>query len=137
MASRQTRLRETHRTGIRRHTSVGRVCRGQHLSYHFPVDVVVSPQRRFLFSLMLRRPPRSTLFPYTTLFRSVLMNLPSLSNFTMRALVLPPWPSATKISPFGAVTTADGALNSSAPLPGCPALPSASSNFPSGLNLNT
>src|SRR5438034_1980679 len=26
---------------------------------------------RFLFFLMLRRPPRSTLFPYTTLFRSV------------------------------------------------------------------
>src|SRR5437879_13063655 len=26
----------------------------------------------FLFFLMLRRPPRSTLFPYTTLFRSVI-----------------------------------------------------------------
>src|SRR5689334_23456032 len=26
----------------------------------------------FFFFLMLRRPPRSTLFPYTTLFRSVL-----------------------------------------------------------------
>src|ERR1039457_7371956 len=26
---------------------------------------------RFLFFLMIRRPPRSTLFPYTTLFRSV------------------------------------------------------------------
>src|SRR2546429_10033548 len=25
---------------------------------------------RFLFFLMIRRPPRSTLFPYTTLFRS-------------------------------------------------------------------
>src|SRR5687768_17898640 len=25
----------------------------------------------FFFSLMIRRPPRSTLFPYTTLFRSV------------------------------------------------------------------
>src|SRR3712207_9049673 len=29
--------------------------------------------RRFLFFLMIRRPPRSTLFPYTTLFRSVLL----------------------------------------------------------------
>src|SRR5216683_8113757 len=31
----------------------------------------------FLFFLMIRRPPRSTLFPYTTLFRSrpVLLNL--------------------------------------------------------------
>src|SRR5438445_6900833 len=26
---------------------------------------------RFLFFLMIRRPPRSTLFPYTTLFRSM------------------------------------------------------------------
>src|SRR5712664_4882406 len=27
-------------------------------------------QKLFLFFLMIRRPPRSTLFPYTTLFRS-------------------------------------------------------------------
>src|SRR5690349_22157796 len=30
-----------------------------------------STHRRFLFFLMIRRPPRSTLFPYTTLFRSL------------------------------------------------------------------
>src|SRR5947209_15139157 len=29
-----------------------------------------SPSNAFLFFLMIRRPPRSTLFPYTTLFRS-------------------------------------------------------------------
>src|SRR3989442_1758278 len=28
----------------------------------------------FFFFLMIRRPPRSTLFPYTTLFRSVISN---------------------------------------------------------------
>src|SRR3712207_7844876 len=28
------------------------------------------PQNFFFFFLMIRRPPRSTLFPYTTLFRS-------------------------------------------------------------------
>src|SRR5437660_7391252 len=28
------------------------------------------PRSRFVFFLMIRRPPRSTLFPYTTLFRS-------------------------------------------------------------------
>src|SRR5260370_23137806 len=28
------------------------------------------PNTRFFFFLMIRRPPRSTLFPYTTLFRS-------------------------------------------------------------------
>src|SRR5258705_5928411 len=31
----------------------------------------------FFFFLMIRRPPRSTLFPYTTLFRSVLAPLAS------------------------------------------------------------
>src|SRR5258705_13486950 len=29
-----------------------------------------APQSHFFFFLMIRRPPRSTLFPYTTLFRS-------------------------------------------------------------------
>src|SRR3989442_3886560 len=29
--------------------------------------------RSFFFFLMIRRPPRSTLFPYTTLFRSTLL----------------------------------------------------------------
>src|SRR3972149_5501531 len=31
----------------------------------------VSQEQQFLIFLMIRRPPRSTLFPYTTLFRSV------------------------------------------------------------------
>src|SRR2546425_8497197 len=31
----------------------------------------VRPQVLFFFFLMIRRPPRSTLFPYTTLFRSL------------------------------------------------------------------
>src|SRR5438093_13779476 len=35
-----------------------------------------------VFFLMIRRPPRSTLFPYTTLFRS-----PSLAKFSMERLV--------------------------------------------------
>src|SRR3712207_2637995 len=30
------------------------------------------------FFLMIRRPPRSTLFPYTTLFRSEKLNIPSI-----------------------------------------------------------
>src|SRR6266496_5603898 len=34
-----------------------------------PLLAVVFPLLRFFF-LMIRRPPRSTLFPYTTLFRS-------------------------------------------------------------------
>src|SRR4051794_41701862 len=32
----------------------------------------------FFFFLMIRRPPRSTLFPYTTLFRSRFMIIPML-----------------------------------------------------------
>src|SRR2546429_932167 len=32
------------------------------------------PSPFFFFFLMIRRPPRSTLFPYTTLFRSVLLD---------------------------------------------------------------
>src|SRR2546423_5379333 len=48
----------------------------------------------FFFFLMIRRPPRSTLFPYTTLFRSVpapviptlaFVHLPSLSSVTIAA----------------------------------------------------
>src|SRR2546430_12411984 len=36
-------------------------------SYLYYNDI---PQSSFFFFLMIRRPPRSTLFPYTTLFRS-------------------------------------------------------------------
>src|SRR5215208_7762514 len=35
---------------------------------YYTLYLIVSP--RFFFFLMIRRPPRSTLFPYTTLFRS-------------------------------------------------------------------
>src|ERR1022692_669927 len=36
------------------------------------------------FFLMIRRPPRSTLFPYTTLFRSVTQFVPFCSNSKIR-----------------------------------------------------
>src|SRR3712207_9483340 len=32
----------------------------------------------FFFFLMIRRPPRSTLFPYTTLFRSSIFKVPAI-----------------------------------------------------------
>src|SRR5439155_24993944 len=44
--------------------SVGLACPG---APHTPLRPASQP----LFSLTIRRPPRSTLFPYTTLFRSV------------------------------------------------------------------
>src|SRR5438876_11992783 len=33
--------------------------------------ISTQPSSRLFFFLMIRRPPRSTLFPYTTLFRSI------------------------------------------------------------------
>src|SRR5438876_10293703 len=38
----------------------------------YAIVAVILRYCRFFFFLMLRRPPRSTLFPYTTLFRSAL-----------------------------------------------------------------
>src|SRR5258705_11533735 len=46
------------------------------------VSRVVDTHVLFFFFLMIRRPPRSTLFPYTTLFRSPLPLL--------KEIVLPP-----------------------------------------------
>src|SRR2546427_10907713 len=40
----------------------------------------VSNHHYVIFFLMIRRPPRSTLFPYTTLFRSCLKSNSSLSQ---------------------------------------------------------
>src|SRR3954470_25083927 len=37
----------------------------------------------FFFFLMIRRPPRSTLFPYTTLFRSVTADQPHRQRFAV------------------------------------------------------
>src|SRR3712207_4730060 len=37
---------------------------------HIHIDICIS----FFFFLMIRRPPRSTLFPYTTLFRSLVQS---------------------------------------------------------------
>src|SRR5215471_17779501 len=57
----------------------------------------------FFFFLMIRRPPRSTLFPYTTLFRSSAVPTPCISRPTARRIcccrlfrrgdhpALPPW----------------------------------------------
>src|SRR2546422_10310308 len=42
------------------------------LQLHFSSASHTHPQPLLFFFLMIRRPPRSTLFPYTTLFRSTL-----------------------------------------------------------------
>src|SRR5207244_12212795 len=46
------------------------------------------------FFLMIRRPPRSTLFPYTTLFRSSVRNVVEGSLSAIVVLVLALWISA-------------------------------------------
>src|SRR2546430_16153835 len=44
------------------------------------MNVSLSPSVFLFFFLMIRRPPRSTLFPYTTLFRSRFLRLRSKRN---------------------------------------------------------
>src|SRR5256885_9672887 len=64
----------------------------------------------FFFFLMIRRPPRSTLFPYTTLFRSL-----SRGDGRVR-MVLGPWTHGERSVPhagdvdFGPDAVLDGAL---------------------------
>src|SRR5215469_18057393 len=53
---------------------MGRIQEGYMLELHTKAHI-------YFFFLMIRRPPRSTLFPYTTLFRSPLApRAPSLRN---------------------------------------------------------
>src|SRR5438094_8266249 len=44
----------------------------------FPIQIFI-----VFFFLMIRRPPRSTLFPYTTLFRSIAINVHIKFNLTI------------------------------------------------------
>src|SRR5258708_11785890 len=55
-------------------------------SLHYTFNVVSDVFLRFFFFLMIRRPPRSTLFPYTTLFRSL---LPRRAEARWRTLFVP------------------------------------------------
>src|SRR3712207_6949400 len=45
--------------------------------------------RRYVFFLMIRRPPRSTLFPYTTLFRSVLGHVLGVAPLLLGVVEVP------------------------------------------------
>src|SRR5258708_2786742 len=51
--------------------STGPKCRTPAVMFQFPVVAPASMLQLSPFLLMIRRPPRSTRFPYTTLFRSV------------------------------------------------------------------
>ena len=67
----------------------------------------------------------------------ILRNLPLLLNFTILLLPPEPWPSATKMSPLGAMSTSEGPLNSYLPSPAIPFFPKLISSFPLELNLCT
>src|SRR5256885_15233861 len=61
---------------------------------------------------MIRRPPRSTLFPYTTLFRSLGEGTVSDQRFAEPVSLsstapadLPPWPCGLLVRPSGSVST--------------------------------
>src|SRR3712207_7755016 len=54
---------------------------------------------------MIRRPPRSTLFPYTTLFRSVRFSSPALSPPVRRAATLAPCPPDSGCDPHAPRTS--------------------------------
>src|SRR3989441_4269309 len=57
----------------------------------------------FFFFLMIRRPPRSTLFPYTTLFRSDREERPDLDAIYMNAVLVMTgrggWPMTVFLTP--------------------------------------
>src|SRR5256885_11834222 len=51
--------------------------------YIYKLDILASFRYFLFFFLMIRRPPRSTLFPYTTLFRSrATLAIPGSGNVT-------------------------------------------------------
>src|SRR5882672_12720133 len=81
---------------------------------------------RPLLSMLMQCGVRNSPGAYPV-FPQALMNFPSFEYFTMRSLE--PWPSATKISPFGAVTTPDGDLKWYSSLPPHSRLPESHEYF--------
>src|SRR5690348_18375920 len=66
----------------------------------------------YLFFLLLRRPPRSTLFPYTTLFRSIQFQLIQISQIGKNMFFAQTFPQHAKTLERDRKTTR---LNSSHP----------------------
>src|SRR5205085_9722202 len=52
----------------------------------YAIERLVAPLLLFFFFFMIRRPPISTLFPYTTLFRSRLARVWTLANTKNKGL---------------------------------------------------
>src|SRR3712207_7910848 len=66
---------------------------------------------------MIRRPPRSTLFPYTTLFRSLQQRQPALLRDRQTHLRLPPEPQEVPDHQVRAVLRTSGLLANNKVLP--------------------
>src|SRR5207249_12313392 len=56
--------------------------------FHFALAITLFPSNHFFF-LNLTRPPRSPLFPYTTLFRSGQYLRPTVNHLPVRRFVRP------------------------------------------------
>src|SRR3954462_10852124 len=88
------RLRGRGACYVRRHGCRGRYSRTRlykpadlpRSSHHLRLRQRLGEQNRLFFFLMIRRPQRSTLFPYTTLFRST-SELQSHDNLVCRLLL--------------------------------------------------
>src|SRR2546422_9324937 len=63
---------------------------------HSLFHVLTSILFLFFFFLMIRRPPRSTLFPYTTLFRSPAARPPSRGSSACSVGLLSSWASRSE-----------------------------------------
>src|SRR5260221_1732158 len=78
-----------------------------YLNYYEPIFIYptyLSLPFFLFFFLMIRRPPRSTLFPYTTLFRSSFFTA-GASVFLRQYWRRPnPWPSVASVSRVGAMS---------------------------------
>src|SRR5260221_13841697 len=66
------------------------------ITYTFLFTLISFPRSFFFFFLMIRRPPRSTLFPYTTLFRSAHHRRPARLGRTDRDGRRPPTSGADR-----------------------------------------
>ncbi len=57
----------------------------------FVKELSISTSFAYFFFLMIRRPPRSTLFPYTTLFRSESVKWDAIAETYQMDDLLPLW----------------------------------------------
>src|SRR5207302_8959110 len=55
--------------------------------HHYTSAYTYLPLFLSIFFILIQRPPKSTLFPYTTLFRSMIALGPAVAFFTLKELI--------------------------------------------------